>query len=263
MYFENKVITVDLNRAFLRSGDTAKQHAEKIIRKGSLKPHFIQLEPEEYTAKSLPTLATDFAYMCCPRTIRDLSTKIRLGYIGSRVRSIINSASFPILIPSPVFKKWKSITVFFGGSPNSLKVMELGLKLSQESGLRLNIFTQAENYDLNFYRAILTRHPAFKSMNLTLEKVNTVQYVLGFNPTEYQKKDKISQSYGKRITWFFFEKGKFIENLFTVPHDTLVVVGSYGHSMVKGMIFGSKMEQIQKTLPNNMLVVGANYRFGK
>lgn len=263
MYFKNKVITVDLDSAFLRSGDTAKQHAEKIIRKGGLKPHFIRFKPEDHTAKSLPNLATDFAYMCCPRSIRNLSTKIRLGYIGSKVRSIINNASFPILIPSTVFKKWKSITVFFGGSPISLRVIELGLKLSQESGLRLNIFTHAENYHLSDYLAILKAYPAFKDMNISLEKVNRAQYILYSDLKEYQKSGKISPSERRRTTWFFFENGKFVENLFSVPHDTLAVLGSYGHGTVKDMIFGSRMEQIQKILPNNILVVGPNYHLRK
>jgi hypothetical protein len=263
MYFGNKVFTFDLDRTFLRSGNTAENNAEKIIRKAKLEPYFIRLEPEDFTAKSIPNLPTNYDYMCCPRSIRNLSIKIKLGNIGSGVRSIIHHASFPILIPSPVFKKWESITVFFGGSATSLRVMELGLKLSRNSGLPLNIFSQAEHHNLNEYLAILADYPAFKDLKITLEKINGVPYVLCSDPEEYPQQKKISPGFSRRITWFFFEKGKFNENLFNVPHDTLVVAGSYGHRAVKNMIFGSKIEQIQKNLPNNMLVIGANFRLWK
>ena len=60
------------------------------------------------------------------------------------------------------------------------------------------------------------------------------------------------------IEWLFFEKGKFRENLYNVPHDTMVVVGAYGHGLIKELLFGSMMEEIQTILPNNMLIVGPN-----
>ncbi|NIM16395.1 MAG: hypothetical protein GTO45_30750 [Candidatus Aminicenantes bacterium] len=35
---------------------------------------------------------------------------------------------------------------------------------------------------------------------------------------------------------------KLQENLYDVPHDSLVVVGAYGHGLVKRVVFGSKAE---------------------
>jgi len=63
----------------------------------------------------------------------------------------------------------------------------------------------------------------------------------------------------KRVQWWFFDKGKLRENLYEVPHDSLAVVGAYGHGLVKRLVFGSKAELLQTVLPNNLLIVGPNY----
>jgi nucleotide-binding universal stress UspA family protein len=59
--------------------------------------------------------------------------------------------------------------------------------------------------------------------------------------------------------WHRFEMGKFGDNLYAVPHDALVVLGIYGHSPVKQIFFGSKLQRICAALPNNFLVVGPKY----
>ncbi len=59
--------------------------------------------------------------------------------------------------------------------------------------------------------------------------------------------------------WHFFKEGKFENNLYDVPHDALVILGAYGHSLIKDLIFGSKMEKIQSVISNNLLIVGPNY----
>jgi nucleotide-binding universal stress UspA family protein len=59
--------------------------------------------------------------------------------------------------------------------------------------------------------------------------------------------------------WHFFESGGFEENLYQVPHDALVILGAYGHGLIKNIFFGSKMEQVQSTISNNFLIVGPNY----
>ena len=64
------------------------------------------------------------------------------------------------------------------------------------------------------------------------------------------------------VEWAFFQKGKFRENLFAVPHHSLVLVGAYGHGAIKEAIFGSMMEEIQTVLPNNMLIVGPHCACG-
>jgi len=227
MYFENEVVTVDLDRAFLRDPKSARPHAEEIIREGGLIPHFI--EPIGYTASTLPDLPVDFKFMCCPRTISNLSTKIGLGYIGPRVRNIIRNASFAVLIPTPVFKEWKNVVVFFGGSHNAVNALRLGIELCSVTGFPLFIFTQGENRPRSYYEDIISE----KGLK---------------GEVETYLKD-----------WLFFEKGKFYINLYHVPHDALVVVGAYGHGAIKEVFFGSKMEEIQTYLPNSMLIVGPNF----
>jgi nucleotide-binding universal stress UspA family protein len=61
------------------------------------------------------------------------------------------------------------------------------------------------------------------------------------------------------MNWHFFEDGRLEENLYAIPHDSLVVLGAFGHGLIRDLVFGSKMEKIQSTLPNNLLVVGPNY----
>jgi hypothetical protein len=220
MYFRSTVVTVDLDNTFLRSPKTARKNV-------GFKPDF--LIPESFTAGSIPVLPTDFTYMCCPRSISDLSTKIGLGYIGPKVRSIVKYSTFPILIPSPVYKEWKSISVFFGGSDTAVKAVQLGMHIKKICGFPLHIFTQAEHHPQSYYQETLNKNNLFEPI----------------------KK--------KEVKWWFFDKRKFEVNLYNVPHDSLVIVGTLGHSLIKEVLFGSKAETLQTILPNNLLLVGPNY----
>jgi len=226
MYFQNEIATVELDKSFLRSPKTAKAHAEGIIAQRGLKPNF--LIPKRFTASTLPDIPVDFDFMTSPRSISDLSTKIGLGHIGPKVRIIIKNAAFPVLIPSPVFKEWNSIVVFFGGSQNAMSAFKLGIKLSRLSGLPLKLFTHAKTKSESHYRELLKENGLF---------------------TDIEK---------GRIEWLFFKKESFRENLYAVPHDSLVIVGAYGHGVIKELIFGSMMEETQTVLPNNMLIVGSH-----
>ncbi len=227
MYFQNSIVTVDLDSSFLRDPDTAVEHAESIIREGGLMPDFIQ--PSKLAASTIPALPINFGYMCCPRSISDLSTKIGLGYIGPKVRSIVKNAGFLVLIPTPVYKEWKGITVFFGGSKNALNALSVGMRIAEESGYPLQIFTQGEKKPRNSYQEILRQHDLLKDIE------------------------------AGRIKQLFFEGGDLSSNLYAVPHNHLVVIGAYGHGLIKDLLFGSMMERVQKILPNNMLIVGPNY----
>ena len=142
MYFDNDVIQVDLDSSYLTAPESAREHATALISEAGLSPRF--LTPKHFTASTLPDIKTDFDFMCCPRSITDLSSKIGLGYIGPRVRRIVQSARFPVLMTSPVFKPWKSIAVFFGGSQNALRALRLGLGIHRVTGMPLDIFTQIE-----------------------------------------------------------------------------------------------------------------------
>ena len=226
MYFENDVVQIDLDHSYLTAPETALMHVSEIFRQRNLRPKIF--EPKNFTASGLPDLPNDFDVMCCPRSISDLTSKIGLGYIGPRVRRIVKSAKFPVLMVSPVYKEWKSIAVFFGGSVNSVKALKLGLQLSRKSGLPLDVYTQHEKGYEKAYESAMQ--------------------------DEYLKAD----IEGLVQKWHVFKDGKFEENLYEVPHDALVVLGAYGHGFIKDIVFGSKMEQIQSVIFNNMLIVGPN-----
>lgn len=232
MYFDNDVVQIDLDSSYLVSSETAKGHAQELTHEKGLDPVFFV--PRNYTASTLPDVPADFDFMCCPRSISDLSSKISLGHIGSRVRRIIQSAHFPVLVTSPSYKQWTSIMVFFGGSANSIKALELGLRLARTTGFPLDLFTQIEGGQTrNDYNDRL------------------VQAGLDRDCDQWVR------------TWMVFDEKKFEENLYQVPHDSLAVLGAYGHGLVKDMLFGSKMENFQSALSNNMLIVGPKYRAGR
>ncbi|MGD8368163.1 MAG: universal stress protein [Desulfobacterales bacterium] len=231
MYFDNDVVQIDLDESYLTHPNTAHQHAAALAEEAGIKPSF--LEPKNYTASTLPDIPTHFDFMCCPRSISDLSSKIGLGYIGPRVRRIVQSARFPVLLTSPAYKPWSRIVVFFGGSANAVKALRLGLSLSRRSRLPLEIFTQLEkNLTRSDYEKIV------EQARLTEEVEKSTQ------------------------GWHFFESGEFEENLYNIPHDALVVLGAYGHSLIRDFVFGSKLEMIQSEISNNLLIAGPNATTG-
>ncbi len=223
-YFSNDVIQVDLDSSYLTDPSTAEERARNLMADHGIKEIF--LTPKNYTASSLPDLPTHFDFLTCPRSVSDMSSKIGLGHIGPKVRRIIKHATFPILLTSPVFKPWKSITVLFGGSDNAVNALKLGLKLSLASGFPLDLYTLMEGRDQEFYR-------------------------------DNAKKQSFWEMAEPRIRkWHFWEKNQFDQMLYDIPHDAMLVMGAYGHGPLKDILFGSKLEQIQSTLGNIMMVTG-------
>lgn len=227
MYFDNDVVQVDLDKSYLTSPETALKHATELVEQAGMNARF--LDPKHFTASTLPDIHTNFDYMCCPRSVSDISSKIGLGYIGPRVRRIVRSARFPVLITSPVFKPWKSITVFFGGSVNSVKALRLGFHVARTSGMSLDVFTQTGTSSKEDYQQMVKDRNLEKDMDLYVKQ------------------------------WDFFENNNFEDNLYEVPHDALVILGAYGHGVIKDIVVGSKMEKIQATITNNLLIAGPNY----
>jgi hypothetical protein len=227
MYFDNDVVQIDLDGSYLSSPDTGAARATELLEQAGIAARFF--EPKHYTATTLPDVHTDFDYMACPRSISDLSTKIGLGYIGPKVRRIVNSARFPVLITSPVYKEWNRIAVFFGGSANAVNALKLGFRICRESGLPLDVFTYVGKTPLESYQEVIKQENLEKEMEFFVNK------------------------------WHIFENGDFEDNLYEVPHSALVVLGAYGHGLIKNFVFGSKMEKIQSTISNNLLIVGPNY----
>jgi hypothetical protein len=224
MYFSNDAIQIDLDKSYLFSPETAKKHAEELFNEMGMKPMFY--EPKNFTASSLPDIPTNFDFMCSPRSISDLSSKVGLGHIGPKVRRVLKHATFPVLITSPVFKPWKSISVFFGGSKNALNALKLGLKMAMSSGFDLNFYTMMEKHSEDYYRQIVSN-------------------------------EGLSEPFDQLCTsWNFYKISDFDSMLYGIAHDSLIVLGAYGHGVIKDILMGSKMEKIQSTLPNNLLVTG-------
>jgi hypothetical protein len=223
MYFEHEAVQIDLDRSYLNDPETAAERARALAAEAGLKPHF--LYPKNRTASDLPDIPTYFDFMCCPRSISDLSSKIGLGYIGPKVRRIIRTASFPVLMTSPVFKPWKSVAVLFGGSESALNALRSGIQISKRSGYPLDLFVQLER-DEAYYESRIRDAGLEDTLNRHCRR-------------QYQ-----------------FAKGDFSHNLYALPHDALALSGAYGHGLINNLFFGSKMETAQNTLTNNMLVSG-------
>jgi hypothetical protein len=166
--------------------------------------------------------------LVCPRSISNLSSKIGLGYIGTKVRSIVNAANFPVLVASHVYKPWKNIVVFFGGSGNAFNALKLGFRIQNITHFSLKLFTYAET-----------------------------------SPEIYQKEiagQGLEDELHRRVEdWQFFESGNLTDYLYHVPHDALVILGAFSHGLIRDVMFGSKMEKIQTSITNNLLIVGSRY----
>ena len=227
MNLDNETIRINLDESYLTSPDSAVGRV-----KGMAESNRIDVTifgPDPSTNSQLHGLQQDFSFMTCPRSISDLSSKIGLGFIGAKVRQIVHTASFPVLITSPVFKPWVNVTVLFGGSDSSIDALRLGIHMARRTGSPLNMLTYLEE-DLSFYKN------AINAGGLTKE---VKQSVAG---------------------WHQFENGRFEDHLYAVPHNSLVIVGAYGHGKIKELLFGSKLEKIQATLTNNLLIAGPRVR---
>lgn len=227
MNLDNETIRIDLDESYLTSPDSAVGRVRGLAESNRI--DITIFCPDPSTNSQLYGLQQDFSYMTCPRSISDLSSKIGLGFIGAKVRQIVHTASFPVLITSPVFKPWENVTVLFGGSDSSINALRLGIHMAKRTGLPLNMLTYLEE-DLSFYQN------AIDAGGLTQEVKQSV------------------------ACWHQFENGRFKDHLYAVPHNSLVIVGAYGHGKIKELLFGSKLEKIQATLTNNLLIAGPRVR---
>ena len=227
MYFEHDVVQMDLDNFYLSSPDTAVQHASKLLIKAQGREF---LDAKYFTANDLPDIPVHFDFMACPRSVSDLSSMIGLGHMGPVVRRIVRSAYFPVLNPSPVYKEWQSIAAFFGGSANAARSLRLSMRFARKTGLPLEVFTQEEKAHRDTYEKVIQKEGLEEDMKSLVTK------------------------------WHRFKAGRFEENVYNVPHDALVVLGAYGHGLISELLFGCKMEVIQSTLSNSLLVVGPGYR---
>jgi hypothetical protein len=227
MYFDSEVVQIDLDESYLFAPETAREHAQALVQHKEIAYRF--LTPTERTASTLQDIPSDYMYMCLPRSVTDRISKIGLGHLGPKVRAILQAAHFPILIPSSVLKKWKNVVVFFGGSANALNALKVGITITRTTKTPLTLFIQSEGKDLDEYRSIIRKAGLLEALDAC------------------------------DALWSFFPNDTLENNLYTVPHDALVIAGAYGQGVIKTVLFGSKMELLQSTLPNNFLIVGPGY----
>lgn len=223
IYLEDDVVTVGLDRSYLHSPETAEEHAREILGGAGLEPAWV--EPREFTAPTLPDLPADFEFMCCPRSIADMSSRIGLGYIGPRVRRIVRHAGFPVLIPAARARPIGQIVAFYGGSEQARGATLLAAEIAQRAGLPLWLFTQSSK----------PRESFAESISPTLAGRG------GMPPEE---------------RWIFTAGRSLRESLFDVPPDSLLVLGAFGHSAAREALFGSFAEKIQTLMPNPLLLAG-------
>lgn len=194
MYFRHGAVEVELDASYISHAETAEASVKAILAENEGNADFVT--PAAYTGSNLPDLSTDFDFMACPRIISDLSSKISLGHIGSKVRDILLHAPFPVFIPSQVFKKWKRIVVMFGGSSNGVKAMRLAIKAARIAGMTLDVITMQENDQPKFhYEAVIKDRHLWPDLEEVMKN------------------------------WYFFENGSFAENQMIVPHDAMIVMG--------------------------------------
>lgn len=231
MYFQHEAVQVDLDESYLKYREHAQERLRDILEHAGMTATVIG--PLEYTATSLPDVPTHYAFMTCPRVISERIAKVSLTSLGKGVRAIVKAATFPILIPTPIFKPWQSVAVLFGGSVNGFKALRLGLRVARDSGLPLDVFSQGK--------------PGSR------EELSTL--------VEEKGLDRAMRDNVRR--WEIFESGTLVDNLIALPHDSLIVMGTYGHGLIKDFkesLFGSNMELVLATMPNNLLVVGPNFQ---
>ena len=107
-----------------------------------------------------------------------------------------------------------------------MNALTLGLKIAMASGLPLNIYTLLEKKEEQYYRELV--------------KKNNMESLVNQH---------------SRL-WHFYKKPEFETMLYEIPHDSLIVLGAYGHGVIKEILLGSKMEHIQSTMTNNLLITG-------
>ncbi len=226
--FESEEIMVELDNSYLQYPETAKGRVETLFEDGNVALSLF--EPMELADKNLPEIPTDWAIMSCPRVISEKSNRIGLGHIGPKVRGIVKHAPFPVFIPAMAYKEWNGVTIFFGGSKMGAIAVKQGIARARLAQVPFTIFTQLDGVTREDCEAVLDAEGMSSYLN------------------------------GSDASWRFFDSGTFEENLYDVPHDHLVVVGAAGHRLITELLFGSKLEIIQATLVNPLLVVGPHCR---
>lgn len=228
MYCSDAIVTVELDASYTRSRETAVKHADKILY--DMKLDYSFFIPATFTANELPDIPNDWSVMTCPRTISRNVSRIGLGHIGSKVRSLVKHVSFPVFIPCACFKPWKRVCALCGDSELNANVIRQSLRLSEKAGVPMTLCAQTRGNSRTYIEDKIRR----AGLEPDLERAN--------------------------VEWGFCEAPSLEEYLYAVPSDSLVVVVGAGESLMREVILGSQLETVQKALPNPLLVVGPHAR---
>jgi len=221
---DGDLVVIELDDSYVRYQATAQQHVEEILAEFGCENEFHT--PAKHDTSRMPHLHGHWAMMACPRAITEQSNRIGLGHLGPKVRSLAKLSRFPIFIPSMSFKAWTNVTAFFGGSTLGAIVVKAAMAVARLAEVPLTVHTQLNG---------ITRQDCEQS----LSKVGIL--------------DALS---GGDIEWRLYDEGTLEENLYDVPHDSLVFVGAAGHNLIRELVFGSRLEAIQTILPNPLVIIG-------
>jgi hypothetical protein len=219
IYFDHTLVQVDLDASYVRHPDTAAARLEALINGNGI--HSEMVIPDRFTGPGLPDIRPDFDFMCCPRCLSHPSARIGLGMIGPKVRMLVNRATFPVLITSPVYKPWNSLALLSGGGAPAGKARDVALLLNARCGL-----------PVDDYR--LENGPGAAS----------------------DTDDDVRKAFRRQC--LLDKKSGWESALYEIPHDALVVVGTDSEHRYRSLLIGSLLENAQGTLTNNLLVVGPN-----
>ena len=226
--FDGGTVPVDLDGSYLAFPETAREHVEEILARFNVQFHFHT--PEVYGDGKTPILPGGWAMLACPRVISEQSGRIGLGHIGPRVRGIVKEATCPVFIPATAFKAWTSVAIFFGGSRLGALAVAQGIALARLARVPFTVYTQLDGTTPEACEDVLEEAGLLADVKAGSER------------------------------WQIFSAGTLEQNLYEIPHDSLVVMGAAGHRLMAELIFGSKLEIIQTTLPNPLVVVGPECR---
>jgi len=215
---------LQLDASYLQYPYSAEAHVKGILQSSNVSFTFVG--PNEFDVGVKPHLPGSWSIIACPRVISEQSGRIGLGHLGPKVRGLVKAAYSPVFIPSLAHKEWTSVTAFFGGSSLGALSVKMALAIARFSFVPASVHTQLNG---------MTKAVCEKALSDAgiLAAVSSAP-----------------------VTWRLYDTGELKENLYDVPHDSLVVVGAAGKNVIKELVFGSTLEAIQSALPNPLVVVG-------
>ncbi len=215
------LIEIPLDRSYTLDPDTARRHGQMILETAGVPARWV--EPSHKLASTMPVVEGRFHVMSCPRSLSTPSPGPFPGSLGNRVRRLVRSAPFPLLIPTVPHLAWDSVTVFFAGSEHALRALLWARGIAESAGLPIQILTHDEP-------------GAAREAERALEAVGLLE-TLG-------------------PLWRVVDAPSFTSLLWEVQRESLVVAGAFGHSGVKAHFLGSRTEAILAHLPNPLFLVG-------